>query len=152
MTRRPRAAAALALAAGLFAAGCSGADSRSGPPIRDGAPAGQATPGEAAETYFEAIAQARFGDACAVLAPVVRDQYAANGQDCPTRLAETFDEELRTAIGDVTADESRIEVTGDTALISGSALSRADLPSGADAPRFPDARATRADGLWYLLP
>lgn len=67
-------------------------------------------------------------------------------------MAQLFDEATRAAIGDVTADEEKVEVVGDTATVPGHALSRADLPRGAQAPSFPTLRATRHDGLWYLLP
>ena len=122
-----------------------------GPAPRTNSPSTQSTPGLAAASYFTAVGDARFGDACAVLAPVVRARYASAGQDCQTALAELFDEPTRAAIGQVAADDGVVETTGDTALIPGTALSRTDLPDGADRPDFPDVRASRQGGLWYLV-
>lgn len=110
----------------------------------------QSTPGVAAAGYFTAGGDVRFADACAVLAPVVRARYASAGQDCQTGLADLLEEPTQAAIGTVTEDGSAVEVTGDTALVPGSALSRSDLPDGAQRPRFPDVRASRPNALWYL--
>lgn len=109
-------------------------------------------PGATAAAYFEAVRDARFGDACSLIAPVVLAPYASDGKDCQTELSALFDERTRAAIGDVTADESMVQVVGDTATAPGSALSRTDLPAGAAAPLFPDIRATRQGGIWYLVP
>ncbi len=147
--RRQTAAAPILL---LLLAACGPADAGPEDAERDGVPQGQSAPGAAAERYFEAVSNAEFSKACDLLAPVVRDRYATAGKDCRTELAQLFDEPTRAAIGDVTADESKVRVTGDTAVVPGSALARADLPPGADVPRFPDLRATRQDGIWYLLP
>lgn len=152
-----------ALAAVLLLAGCAdgpagaSADGASPGPSRaadvpEKPPVDRTRPGATAAAYFGAVAQARFTDACSMLAPVMQQRYASAGQDCPTAMAGLFDGRTLAAIGDVAADESQVQVVGDTATIPGSALRRADLPGGAGAPSFPDVRATRMDGAWYLLP
>lgn len=159
---RAGATAALAVAV-LLLVGCGSgdtgaADGTPASPGRNGSPSeaardavDQSTPGLAARSYFTAVGDARFADACRVLAPVVRARYASAGQDCQTALAGLFDEETRAAIGKVVAEDSAVEITGDTALVPGTALTRSDLPDGAERPSFPDVRASRQGGLWYLV-
>jgi hypothetical protein len=74
------------------------------------------------------------------------------GKDCQTELSELYDETTRAAIGEVIADERMVQVVGDTATVPGNALSRTDLPAGAEKPSFPTVRATRQGGDWYLVP
>lgn len=142
----------------LAATGCAGEDAssrRDGPePVagQGGRGADQGSPAAAAESYFEAVRDARFGDACALLAPVARARYASAGQDCSTAMAGLFDEATRAAIGDVAADESKVDIVGDTATVPGDALTRADLPQGAPDPSIPAVKATRYGDGWYLVP
>ncbi len=99
MIRRVHVAAAVVV--GLLLSGCSGSGgdaSGAAMPDKDAAASvDQSTPGRAAQSYFEAVADARFGDACSVLAPVARDTYVAAGQDCQTEMRSLFDEETRLA-------------------------------------------------------
>jgi hypothetical protein len=145
-------AAAVLVAAALLTGCGDGARPASGTGAGGPGAGDQSTPGRAAEAYFEAVRDSRFGEACALLAPVVRQRYASAGQDCRTEMSSLFDEATRAAIGDVTVDEDLVRVSGDTAAVPGDALRRDDLSDGEPAPSFPDLRATLQDGAWYLLP
>lgn len=160
----PRTAARAAAAALLTVlAGCGGADARpaAGPAAGaagDQAPAGggqrpaaQATPGAVAAAFYQALGDARFGEACSLFAPATQARIAAIGRDCPTELAETYREKIRDAIGTVVVDESKVEVVGDTATVPGDALANADQPAGAAAPGFARVRTTLQNGLWYIV-
>jgi hypothetical protein len=118
----------------------------------DGAGA-QDTPQAAALEFYRLVGDARFGDACRLLAPATQQAFLRAGKDCATEIADNADAdartELRADLKTVTIDESKVELAGDTAEIPNDAW----IVPGKDEydHSFNAVALVKQAGGWYLV-